>query len=120
MVVLKPVSDYQQLRDLIVKWDAKKASATEEENGSDFSCEICDFQSNWENGLAIHMAKRHAQLEQLDGSSSVSEDYEERDKYSRTLRYWKDGKLGTEFQCYLDAMDVIEESEIIEDVKNVE
>ena len=59
-----------------------------------FSCEICDFQSKGENGLATHMANSHAQLEQLNGSSPFSEDYEATDKYTRTLLYWKEEKMG--------------------------
>jgi hypothetical protein len=72
------------------------------------------------NGLAIHMTKKHAQLEQLDGNTSISEDSEEieRDKYSETIRYWKEGKLGTTFQSYLDANDVIETSNFSENFKD--
>ena len=63
------------------------------------------------------MSKKHAQIEQLDGSSSMSEDSEE--KYSRTIHYWREGKLGTVFQFFLDANDVIEESDITEEMKKV-
>jgi hypothetical protein len=88
----------------------------------DFSCHICDFKSNWGNGLAIHITKKHAQLEQLDRNTSIREDSEEieNDKYSETIRYWKEGKLGTAFQSYLDAIDVIETSDFSENFKDVE
>merc|ERR1712126_294067 len=33
-----------------------------------FGCEICDFRSNTENGLNIHMSKKHARIEQIDGN----------------------------------------------------
>ena len=69
-----------------------------EEAKDNFSCEICDFRSNLENGLAIHMTKKNSNIEQLDGSSSISEDYDEKEKYSRTIHYWKEGTLGTVFQ----------------------
>ena len=65
-----------------------------EEAKDNFSCEICDFRIN----LAIHMTKKHSNIEQLDGSSSISEDYDEKEKYSRTIHYWKEGTLGTVFQ----------------------
>ena len=92
-----------------------------EQAREEFSCPICDFVSNWENGLGIHMTKKHANLEQLDGGSSISEDAEESDKkYSETIRYWKEGKLGTVFQSYLDAITCIEESDFSEDVKTIE
>ena len=88
----------------------------------DFSCHICDFKSNWGNGLAIHMTKKHVQLEQLDGNTSIREDSEEieNDTFSETIRYWKEGKLGTAFQSYLDAIDVIETGNFSEDFKDIE
>ena len=55
----------------------------------DFYCELCDFTSNWENGVRIHMARKHSQIEQLDG---FSEDISEDNKYSDTEKYWKTGK----------------------------
>ena len=73
-----------------------KENTNEAEKASeDFSCDICDFKSKWGNGLAIHMTRKHPKLEQVDGSTSISEDFEDNDdeKYSSTVRYWKDGKL---------------------------
>ena len=67
------------------------------------------------------MTKKHAHLEQLDGGTSISEDYEEKEnKYSATIRYWEEGKLGTVFQSYLDAIDCIEKRDFSEDVTNIE
>ena len=68
------------------------------------------------------MTKKQAQLEQLNGNTPIREDSEEieNDKYSETIRYWKEGKLGTAFQSYLDAIDVIETSNFSEDFKDVE
>ena len=103
---------------IVVEENINKAEQARE----DFSCDICDFKSNWENGLAIHISRKHAKLEQVDGSTSISEDFEdnENEKYSSTLRYWKDGKLGTAFQSYLDAIEIIETSNLSEDLKDVE
>jgi hypothetical protein len=64
----------------------------------DFSCFICDFESIWANGLKIHMAKKHENLEQVDGNEEIEDDY----IYSETEHYWKTGKLGTIYQTYLD------------------
>ena len=51
----------------------------------DFSCLICDFRSNWENGLKIHMARKHCNIEQFDGNVSVASDELDDDKkYSKT------------------------------------
>ena len=51
----------------------KSAEKAKEE----FSCDICDFTSNWANGLNIHMTRKHDKVEQLDGCVDVEED----DKY---------------------------------------
>ena len=42
----------------------------------DFDCEICDFKSNKESGLKIHMSRKHPVLEQIDGNTEQIEDYE--------------------------------------------
>ena len=42
------------------------------------------------------------------------------DKYSSTIRYWQDGKFGTSFQFYLDAIEIIETSHFSEGFKDVE
>ena len=36
------------------------------------------------------------------------------------MGYWTEGKLGTVFQTYLDAIDVIESGDFKEDFKDVE
>ena len=68
------------------------------------------------------MTRKHPKLEQVDGSTSISEDFEDNDdeKYSSTVRYWKDGKLGTAFQSYLDAIEIIGTSNLTENCKDVE
>ena len=42
--------------------EADKASETQ------FMCELCDFVSNRESGYKIHMSRKHATIEQLDGN----------------------------------------------------
>ena len=59
-------------------------------------------------------------FEQLEGNSSISTDYEENDMFSKTIHYWRKVKFGTVFQTFLDAIDVIEESDITEEIKKVE
>ena len=82
----------------------------------EFSCDICDFKSNWANGLRIHMTRKHNSIEQLDGC----DDLEENDKYLSCSNYWKEGQIGTVFQTYLDAIDIIDKSDLREDDKDVE
>ena len=50
-----------------------------------FQCNICDFESNWENGLNVHMSRKHANIEQLDGCDSFDDELDEKDKYMKTL-----------------------------------
>ena len=72
-----------------------------------FECEICDFNSNWENGLKVHMSRIHSKIEQLDGNC----DHHEDEKYGGSKQYWKKGWLGGAYQSFIDAYDVIEESD---------
>ena len=97
--------------------DLKKEAAGKVEEDISFSCLICDFKSNWENGLQIHSSKKHKKIEQIDG---INDDDIEDDKYSGTIRYWETGRLGTVYQCFLDANYIIENSELIEEVKATE
>ena len=80
----------------------------------DLSCLVCDFRSNWENGLRIHMSRKHSKLDQVDGNSDI--DIED-EKYSGTNRYWESGRLGTYYQGFLDANYIIETSDLDEEAK---
>ena len=81
---------------------------------------MCDFESNWANGLNIHMVRKHANIEQLDGSVSLSDNLDEHDRYLKTIMYQKEEKLGTVYQTFLDVIDVIETSDLKEEAKDVE
>ena len=67
--------------------NGKNTSVDQAEDG--FLCEVCDFKSNWANGLAIHLTRKHANIEQLDGSNSICENSEKEkdEEYSRTVHY---------------------------------
>ena len=62
------------------------------------------------------MSRKHANIEQLDGCNDISED----SKYRYSRHYWKSGYLGTTYQSFLDALDIIEESELSETEKLIE
>ena len=49
-----------------------------EKVANDFRCEICDFKSNRSTGLQVHMSRKHATIEQLDGNTSLP--YDENEK----------------------------------------
>ena len=68
------------------------------------------------------MSRKHAQIGQLDGGNSVSDDDPDNDddKYLKTIQYWEQGKLGTVFQMFLDVLDVIEKCDLTEEAKDLE
>ena len=90
------------------------------EQADAFHCPLCDFRSNWANGLEIHKTRKHQKIEQLDGNNSADEDLDEDEKYSNTKKYWENGKLGTIFQDFIDANYIIENSELQEQCKTIE
>ena len=101
----------------VVSVDEKSA----EKAGNDFKCLLCDFTSNWENGLQIHMTRKHNTIEQIDGNSTFDGEETQDDKqYSGTQYYWKTGRLGTVFQSFLDANEIIENSNFETETKNQE
>jgi hypothetical protein len=84
---------------------------------------LCDFKSNWQNGLNIHLARKHIGIEQIDGNTTYSEDVDDsfQDKeYTGTKHYWETGRLGSAYQVFLDANKVIEQCELSEDEKKKE
>ena len=92
-----------------------KESVVEKE----FHCELCDFKSNWQNGLSIHLTRKHSKLEQLDGNASDNEASDDK-KYSSIKHYLKNGWLGSAYQTFIDALEVIDACDLQEDVKDVE
>ena len=84
-----------------------------------------EIKSIRKNGVAIHMSRRHSMIEQLDGAISddmIDDEYEKRilQKYKNTVEVWRTGKLGQSYQVYLDALEVINESDIVEAEKENE
>ena len=102
------------------KVEHEKVDEKVAENASGtFQCLICDFTSTWENGLSVHMGKKHGNLEQLDGQADIDE-IEIDEKYENTEHYWKRGWLGMAYHTFLDANSVIEKCKISEDEKKKE
>ena len=62
------------------------------------------------------MTRIHSKIEQLDGNCNHHEDK----KYVGSKHYCKKGWLGGEYQSFIDAYDVIEESDIHDDEKKIE
>ena len=86
------------------------------EDSEFYECQLCDFKSNWDNGLNIHMTRKHGEIEQLDGNTDDTLD----EHYEGTKHYWKLGRLGTVYQTFLDANTIINNSELDEDDKKKE
>ena len=96
--------------------NAKKENDAEKVSDN-FTCDLCEFVSNWAKGLRIHMTRMHpnTNVEQLDGNNSLIEVDDE--EYSRSERYWKMGILGIAFQAFLDVNKIIESSDMNEEDK---
>ena len=67
--------------------DLRSTSASEKNDKvaeqASFDCELCDFVSKRKSGLAVHMSRKHPNLEQLDGNSSLSEPKMDYGPYSK-------------------------------------
>ena len=64
------------------------------------------------------MTRKHGKIDQLDGLASEDIDEIDDDKeYTRTKHYWKTGWLGTVYQSFLDANQIIEKSDLDEGSK---
>ena len=70
-------------------------------------CEICDFVSNWKNGLSIHLSRKHGNIEQLDGHNDSSFSYE---NVVALVITGKQEDL-VKYQTYFDASEIIDKSE---------
>ena len=63
------------------------------------------------------MSRKHKNIEQLDGNV----DFEDDDQlFLSTERYWSTGILGSCYQTYLDALELLDESTLEENAKKVE
>ena len=64
------------------------------------------------------MTRKHNTIEQIDGNSTFDGEETQDDKqYSGTQYYWKTGRLGTVFQSFLDANEIIENSNLETETK---
>ena len=88
-----------------------------EQQLEDFACDICDFRSKWSNGLEIHMTRKHATLEQIDGAIG---DGEEDLQYDHSDYYWKNGRIGISYQTYIDILEIVESSDLSDTEKKNE
>ena len=51
-----------------------------ENESSSLSCDICDFSANSKIGLNLHMKKKHVNIDQLDGNTSLNSSENENEK----------------------------------------
>ena len=102
--------------DLAIETRNSETILTAEKAKGQFSCDVCDFRSNWANGLAVHKARKHKNVVQLDGANDL--DVEESEK--NETDYWTVGNIGTVYQEYLNVIDAINKSDLTESTKVVE
>ena len=97
---------------------AARSTAVMNENDAvkaddNFYCQLCDFKSKWENGLNIHMKRKHSIIEQIDGNVSVSEDATNHDdKYSNTIEV-----DATEIVAEFGDTEILAQVDVTENVK---
>ena len=60
-------------------------------------------------------------MEQLDGNANDdNDDTKQDDKYADSKHYWEEGRLSSVYQTFLDAHEIIDESQLVEDDKEKE
>ena len=64
------------------------------------------------------MARKHTRIEQTDGN--IEEKGHKDDEYDTTKHYWETGRLGSAYQVFIDANEVIEGCELSEDEQKKE
>ena len=75
------------------------------------------FYSNFENGLKVHLARKHSKIEQLDGHHD--EEGEDDEYYAGSKHFWKNGWLGGAFQSFCDANEVVNTCDISEEDRKI-
>ena len=63
--------------------------SSEIQNENEFDCDLFYFNSKWENGLSIHMTKKHSKIDQLYGHSNIN-----KEKYQKIKHDWETVCLG--------------------------
>ena len=61
-----------------------KTNGVAEKASEHFECQLCDFISNWKNGLKVHMSRKHSEIEHYIDASEVIEDYDITDEEKKT------------------------------------
>ena len=78
-------------------------------------CDLCDFSSNWKNGLAIHIATVHESS--LEKKLKREEDWK---IHNLSQKYWKTGLLESNLQVYVNCLMDVENAKVNEAVKVAE
>ena len=121
--ILEPVEETNSAANVTEKVTEKEVSdkviESAEKAKDFFECPICDFSSTWENGLRVHMGRKHENIEQIDGCTEV-EDLDIDEKYDLSENYWKNGRIGIAYHIFLAANLVLDASDLPEDEKKEE
>ena len=86
----------EEMEDSVVNSENRIGKSAEKAK-TGFSCLMCDFRSNWENGLKIHMTRKHCDIEQIDGNIYVASDEVDDDKKYSETSLLEDRKTGNNF-----------------------
>ena len=74
---------------------------------------LCDFITSRKAGLDIHLSKKHKEIEQVDGSTSDTEE-----NYAEA--YWERDELSSTYQRYLDVIEDIQSSNLTTQEREIE
>ena len=79
----------------------------------ELSCDLCEYRSETNGGLKIHMGRKHKEIPQLDGDIESERDTDD---------WWDNNSTESMkiFQTYKDVLEEIQESSLTEEEKSIE
>ena len=83
-----PATENESVSDSSIETD----KVIKDQNLQDFKCELCDFVSNHERGLNIHMSRKHTKIEQLDGVADELQQEEANKSEEEESDHWDPSK----------------------------
>ena len=93
--------------------DEQETAEDSEAQATSYKCELCDFQSNRESGLRIHMGRKHKTIVQLDGLNDDLDDSDEEIEHDIEL-YLKTGNFhgikGPLQAVWMDVVSIVSEN----------
>jgi hypothetical protein len=109
---LNKESEKEKLKAAMDQFDDADKATKDSEATASFNCDLCDYKGGSTISLRIHISRKHKDIPQVDGESSVS--------CRLSDRYWNEGKMSGTYQTYIDVLDDIKESTLDEEEQQIE